>query len=334
MKFALWQTVVAVALFALAASAGAQTLGESLKDIPVASHWIYDDLPKAVAQAREMRKPLLVVLRCVPCPPGRALDEQVMQPDDDLAKVEQQFVCLRVIQTNGLDLNVFQYDYDMSWAAMFLNADMTVYGRYGSRSASGKESDGLLTKSGFRAAAERALALHKAYPGNKGVLAAKTGKPAEYATPTAIPGLTDKPEKTNVRQNCIHCHMVKEFAMRAKWEAGKLAGEDLWVYPMPQRIGLTLDVKDGLVVEAVREGSPAAEAGLVRGDHIVNLGGQPLVSTADVQWVLHQALGDTRLAAVIERGDRQHEKTIVLGGDWKSRTLPGGPRPGTVCGRG
>jgi serine protease Do len=40
-----------------------------------------------------------------------------------------------------------------------------------------------------------------------------------------------------------------------------------------------------------------------------------------VQWVLHQALGDTRLAAVIERGDRQHEKTIVLGGDWKKSDI-------------
>jgi len=321
MKLALRQIIVVVAVIALAASASAQTLGESLKDIPVASHWIYDDLPKAVAQARETGKPLLVVLRCVPCPPGRSLDEQVMQPDDDLAKLEQQFVCVRVIQTNGLDLNVFQYDYDMSWAAMFLNADMTVYGRYGSRNASGKDSDGLLTKSGFRAAVERALALHKAYPAKKGVLAAKTGKPAEYTTPTKIPGLTDKPEKANVRQNCIHCHMVKEYAMRAKWEADKLTGEDLWVYPMPQRIGLTLDVKDGLVVEEVREGSPAAEAGLVRGDYLVSLGGQPLVSTADVQWVLHQATGDARLAAVIERGDRQHETTIVLGGDWKKSDI-------------
>lgn len=321
MKLALLQAVIVVSLVAMVASANAQTLGESLKDIPVAPNWIYDDLPKAIAQAQQTGKPLLVVLRCVPCPPGRTLDEQVMQPDDDLAKLEQQFVCVRVIQTNGLDLNVFQYDYDMSWAAMFLNADMTVYGRYGSRTASGRESDGLLSKSGFRAAAEKALALHQAYPGNKAVLAAKTGHPAEYATPNEIPGLRDKSKRAEVRQNCIHCHMVKEYAMRAKWEAGKLAAEDLWVYPMPQRIGLTLDVQDGLVVETVREGSPAALAGLVRGDRLVSLGGQPLVSTADVQWVLHQAPGDTRLAAVIQRGDQQQDKTIVLSGDWKKSDI-------------
>jgi S1-C subfamily serine protease len=163
--------------------------------------------------------------------------------------------------------------------------------------------------------------LHKDYPGNKDVLAAKTGRPADYATPTEIPGLTDKPKRANVRQNCIHCHMVKEFAMRAKWEAGKLTGEDLWVYPMPQRIGLTLDVQDGLVVESVREDSPAALAGIARGDRLASLGGQPLVSTADVQWVLHHAPADARLAAVVERGDQRQDKTIVLSGDWKKSDI-------------
>src|SRR5688572_26099082 len=133
-------------------------LGESLKDIEVAPHWIYDDFPQAVAQAKSTGKPLLVVIRCVPCPPGRALDEKVMQPDKDLEAIEKQFVCVRLIQTNSLDLSVFQFDYDMSWAALFLNADMTVYGRYGSRNAGGKDaSDGLLSLPAFKKAAERAL---------------------------------------------------------------------------------------------------------------------------------------------------------------------------------
>lgn len=29
-------------------------------------HWIYNDLPKALAAAAETRKPMLVVFRCVP----------------------------------------------------------------------------------------------------------------------------------------------------------------------------------------------------------------------------------------------------------------------------
>ena len=321
MKSAMLHLLTAVALASLAQGTAAQSLGESLKDIPVAGHWIYDDLPAAIAEAKQTGKPLLVVLRCVPCPPGRALDQKVMQPDDELAALERQFVCVRVIQTNGLDLSVFQYDYDMSWAAMFLNADLTIYGRYGTRNAGGPNSDGLLSPAGFRAAAERALALHKAYPANKIQLAAKTGPKPEYRTPSDIPGLTDKPAKAMVRQECIHCHMVKEFAMRARWEAGKLSAEDLYVHPMPQRIGLALDTEDGLTVETVQRGSPADAAGLAKGDQLVSLGRQPLVSTADVQWVLHHAPHDGHLAAVIRRGDRELEKSIRVSGDWKKADI-------------
>jgi hypothetical protein len=198
---------------------------------------------------------------------------------------------------------------------------MAIYGRYGTRNAGGKDSDGLLSKPGFRAAAERALALHKAYPKNKAQLATKTGPKPEYATPTEIPGLTDKPAKAATRQQCIHCHMVKEFALRAKWEAGKLSAADLFVHPMPQRIGLTLDIEDGLTVELVEAGSPAGEAGLAEGDQLVSLGGQPLVSTADVQWVLNQTANDARMPVVIQRGKERLNKSLVLSGDWKEADI-------------
>jgi hypothetical protein len=312
-----------VVLLAIARPAAAEPseLGKSLKDIPVADHWIYDDLPRAVAEAKSSGKPLLVVLRCVPCPPGKALDERVMMPDKELAEIERQFVCLRVIQTNGLDLGVFQYDYDQSWAAMFLNADMTVYGRYGTRAASGPQSDGLLSQGGFQHAAERALALHKAYPGNKAQLAAKSGAKPEYKTPTEIPGLTDRPAKATVRQQCIHCHMVKEFAMRAKWEAGKLTKDDLYVYPMPERIGLTMDVEDGLLVKTVAAGSPAAKAGLASGDELLSMASQPLVSTADIQWALHRLPNESSLPVAIRRQGQSQTKTVSLAGDWKKSDI-------------
>ena len=54
---------------ALLASAGLQAQGKlrkSLADDVVAPHWIYDDLPKAFAQAKATGKPILALLRCVP----------------------------------------------------------------------------------------------------------------------------------------------------------------------------------------------------------------------------------------------------------------------------
>ncbi len=295
-------------------------LGKSVKDIPVASHWIYDDLAKAKAEAKETGKPLLVVLRCVPCPPGKTLDEKVMQPDKELEAVEKQFVCVRLIQTKGLDLSLFQYDYDMSWSAMFFAPDMTIYGRYGTRNATGPGSDSLLTASAFKKAAERALELHKGFPGNREQLVAKKGKTPAYAVPEKTPGLEDRAGKETTKQTCIHCHMVKEFAMRAKWEAGKLTPEDIWVYPMPERIGLTLEIDDGLIVKSVAENSPAAKAGLAAGDSLVAANGQPLISTADFQWVLHNSPSDAMLRLTVSRRGRVMTSDISLSGDWKEQS--------------
>lgn len=296
-------------------------LGESLKDIDVAEHWIYDDLPRAVAEAKSSGKPLMIVLRCVPCPPGRSLDAKVMQPTGKLADVEKQFVCVRIIQTNSLNLDVFQYDYDMSWSAMFMNADGTIYGRYGTRSTNGPGSDRHLSADGFRLAAERALALHKAFPGNREQLAGKRGKPGEYRRPIEIPGLKDRPASATARQNCVHCHMIKDFAIRAKWEEGRLTEEDLWVFPMPQQVGLTMDDVQGLLVKQVEAGSPAASAGIAAGDELVSIGGQPLISLADVQWVLHNAPTEAQLPVVVKREGVPMEKTLSLSGDWKKSDI-------------
>src|SRR5262245_57653930 len=122
-------TIVGVWLLVAAMGYAKSPLGESLKDIDVADHWIYDDWPAAVQQAKATGKPILAVCRCAPCPPGKTLDAAVMQPDPALAEIEKKFVCVRIIQGNRLDLDLFQYDYDMSWSAMFLNADKTIYGR-------------------------------------------------------------------------------------------------------------------------------------------------------------------------------------------------------------
>src|SRR5437660_2008472 len=44
------------------------------------------------------------------------------------------FVCVRLVQANALDLALFQFDYDITFAVFFMNGDRTIYGRYGSRS--------------------------------------------------------------------------------------------------------------------------------------------------------------------------------------------------------
>jgi serine protease Do len=57
--------VTAVAVMAAAGIQAQGTLKAALND-DFAPHWLYDDLPKAVEQAKASGKPILAVLRCVP----------------------------------------------------------------------------------------------------------------------------------------------------------------------------------------------------------------------------------------------------------------------------
>jgi serine protease Do len=196
---------------------------------------------------------------------------------------------------------------------VFLNADRTIYGRYGTRAAGRNEADTHISVSGFKKAMERALDTHKGYPANKKQLAGYTGLKAEFTTPEKIP--------TMRANDCIHCHQIHDSLVRHKWEQKELKDTDLFVYPMPERIGLKMDPEDCLIVKRVSDASPAAKAGLEIGDRIVSINGSPLHSQADIQWVLHRSPSNARLAVVYERGSRSVETTVALAGTWKLADL-------------
>ena len=93
------------------------------------NRWIYNDWRLGFLEAKRTGKPLLVVLRCVPCLACAGIDAQVLLQQTDLAPLLDQVVCVRVINANALDLTVVQFDYDWSFTTMFFNGDGTVYGR-------------------------------------------------------------------------------------------------------------------------------------------------------------------------------------------------------------
>ena len=74
-----------------------------------------------------------------------------------------------MVKANGMDLSLFQFDYDLTFAAFFMNADKTIYGRYGSRSEM-KDAAKDISIDGFRKALAAALEIHKNYPANKASL--------------------------------------------------------------------------------------------------------------------------------------------------------------------
>ncbi|MGH7136581.1 MAG: thioredoxin family protein, partial [Pirellulales bacterium] len=179
--------------------------------------WIYNDLSRGLELAKASGRPLLVVIRCIPCEACAQLDAQVLSRDPVVQRLLEKFVCVRIVNANGLDLSLFQYDYDQSFAAFFLNADRTIYGRYGTRSHE-TESDRDVSVEGFAQALAAALELHERYPDNKASLAAKRGPQPEFKASEEFPSLKGKygsrlNYEGNVVKSCIHCHQVGE-AMR------------------------------------------------------------------------------------------------------------------------
>jgi hypothetical protein len=316
------------ASFALSASLAAQDretkVRNDRKNVEEAGRWIYNDLPKGIAEAKKTGKPLLVIFRCIPCEACAQLDSQVVAKDSAVQKLLDEFVRVRIVHANGMDLSLFQFDYDQSMAAFFLNADQTIYGRFGTRSDQ-TESDADVSVEGFGAALEGALALHKGYPANKALLAAKRGPEVPVKVPEEFPNLKGKyGAKLNyegkVVQSCIHCHQVGESIRLVNRKPGKPMSEEvLYPYPHPKILGLILDPKEKARVSDVLDCSSADKDGFQAGDDILSLAGQPLLSIGDIQWVLHHAGKQDKLTAEVLRDGKTITLPVTLAAGWRAR---------------
>ncbi len=249
--------------------------------------WVYNDIESARLIARAQNKPMFVTFRCVPCKDCKSFDAEVASGSETIAKLARQgFVSVRQVEMKNVDLTQFQFDHNLNWAAMFINADGTVYARYGTQSADGP--DAFNSIEGLKRTMERVLKLHENYPANKAELAGKMAKKKPYKTALEMPGLPSgaaKLKQQTTRKNCIHCHMIHDAENEYAQKSGKFTQDMLWRYPLPNNIGIAIDAKHGCKIKTVEGGF--ADAGLKAGDEISHVNGQAVTSIADIQWVLH-----------------------------------------------
>jgi hypothetical protein len=220
------------------------------------------------------------------------------------------FIRVRLTRITGVDLPLFDFDYDLTWAALFLSADGTVYGRYGSRDA--RSADGRMSLAGLRYALQAALAAHRLHAGKAAAAGGRAPLLAE-----------DFPEAKAllIRGACVHCHQVNEFRREQMQASGRWRRDLAWAYPLPENVGLTLEVDRGNRVRSVTPGSAARRAGFRPGDVLSTINGTAVASTADAQYGLNRAPENGTIPVTWTRGGRQMAGSLKLRPGWRKADI-------------
>lgn len=232
-----------------------------------------------------------------------------------MAKLAEQFVCVRVQAMNGVNLNLFQFEYDLTWMAFFMDAHDRFYARYGGREDGHAELH--LNRESLLRVMRRALELHAA-----GLVQTSRYEPAgkPVRTPEGIP--TMKAMMARRKESCIHCHDVKVAELRHLQAQGQFTRDLIFTYPAPSAVGLAVDPKEQERVTAVTAGSPAERAGVRAGDVLLAADGQRLLTLGDLSRVLELTPKEATLPLELRRGGQTVKAMLRLSGDWRRSTDP------------
>jgi S1-C subfamily serine protease len=106
--------------------------------------------------------------------------------------------------------------------------------------------------------------------------------------------------------------VAESLARRGGVRRGYL-GIGTWSVPLPRRFAEELGQRSGLLVLSVSAGSPAEKAGLLFGDALVSLGGDPVASARDLLSRLdEESVGTAQPLRVLRAGELR-EIAIVVG---------------------
>jgi serine protease Do len=221
--------------------------------------------------------------------------------------VADEFVRVRLLRITGVDLNLFDFDWDLTWTAFFLGPDEKIYGRYGGRDAAGPDTRNTLA--GLKYAMQAALEAHR----RKG--------PGQPAPPKQPPVYVERMTSARNYRGCIHCHQIKEIRRDDLMTAGKWDRNEVFSYPLPENVGVRLEKDRGNVVRSVTPAGPAARAGLQKGDVIQRLNGYNIHSFADAQYALHKAPLTGQIPIAWSRGEERMSGSLSLAAGWRKTNI-------------
>jgi S1-C subfamily serine protease len=211
---------------------------------------------------------------------------------------------------NGVNINLFQFDYDLTWMAFFMDADDRFYARYGGRKDEHAESH--LSQESLARTMRAVLELHR-----EGKVQSSryepTGRPPR--TPEEIPPMRAMIARREA--SCIHCHDVKVASLRDLQDRGQFDRSMIFAYPTPSSIGIEVDREAQDLFRKIIPDSPAARAGLRPGDEIESADGARVLTVGDFARVLERTPEEAVLPLVVRRGGERVEADLRLSGQWK-----------------
>ncbi|MFT5059649.1 MAG: serine protease Do [Planctomycetota bacterium] len=208
----------------------------------------------------------------------------------------------------GIDLRRYRFDTDLTFAVLWMNADGTVYHRYGGRDVRGAGQ--WLSTASLKIGMQASLTAHQAH---QVLPAANAGEPLVMER---IPSFVKRD-----KGKCIHCHSVQPALYEEELAAGTWTQEKTWRYMPPSRIGLDLNRDDQRRIADIAPNSAAADAGLRIGDRLVSVSGQPMATASDLMFELDQyAASGGKMVVEYLRSDEVKRTVLNLTDGWKTGT--------------
>lgn len=233
----------------------------------------------------------------------RGLDAQVVRPEDpELAQLLHQFVPVRITNFRGVDMNRFRFDYDLTFAVLLMDADGHTYSRFGTRDA--KSETDRMSIPGLKGTMRAVLALHRNWQAH----AADKPVQKERFTLDDIPAFA---HRTAAKQECAHCHFANNFRFAQLRAEHRFSKEMLFQYPLPENIGVTLDVDSNNRVKSVQPASPAQQAGIKPGDVITRAGSTSVLTCSDLQFALNSLPDPGTVTLQLTRGGRSLPAAVL-----------------------
>jgi hypothetical protein len=253
----------------------------------------------------------------------RGLDAQVVRPEDpELTQLLQQFVPVRITNFKNVDMNRFRFDYDLTFAILMMDADGTTYSRFGSQDW--RTLSARMSIAGLKTVMRQVLAQHRQHPAHRPPASA----PWTSFTLADIPAFR---KGGGAKEECAHCHFANNFRFDQLRAEGRFSKEMLFMYPLPENLGLTLDVDDNNRVKSVTPDSPATRAGVRSGDRIIRANEIPVLTEADLQFALNPLPDPGRVTLQVQRA-RQHPRSVVLRlpHGWRRTDISWRPSQGSI----